>query len=257
MVQVLRVRRVQKWRGVCAGCRMLVVLVRVRQGAALTGHRQAGGVLDAAAAVRHAARVVAVVAGRQIVNGQDAAERRVLVGGDGGAQGGGQLGQRPIVAQPGDVERLVALAAGAHQLGAHALGDVRVEVERGDARRHWRWRSWIKYVPSKRVRDWLVMRHHVSIPIDCWFDYCPYDNYRYGSILSDTFRCFSMFFDIDRIDMVRVQMVRLDDEITYAPKVRTHNKQFTDHSISQHNCNISTKNIIFTGETIYVDYYLG
>lgn len=56
--------------------------------------------------------------------GQDAAEDRVVV----------YLDRRPffelpVVLRPGDVQRLVALAARAHELGAHPLGDIVFEAE--------------------------------------------------------------------------------------------------------------------------------
>lgn len=61
--------------------------------------------------------------------GQDAAEDRVVVYLDARAvlEWVAQLG---VVLGPGDVQRLIALAARAHQLGAHSLGNVVLEVER-------------------------------------------------------------------------------------------------------------------------------
>lgn len=92
-----------------------------------TGDRERGRVRDRARPVRDLARVVAVVRGRHIVDGQDVGEDGVVVGLDAAAAAG---------LRPRDVQRLIALAAGAHQLGAHSLRDVVLELERRDSRRH-------------------------------------------------------------------------------------------------------------------------
>lgn len=70
-----------------------------------------------------------------IVYGQDAGEDRVLVYLNGGLILE-LVTQLAIVLGPGDYQRLVALAARAHQLGAHSLGNIVFEVKRRYPGRH-------------------------------------------------------------------------------------------------------------------------
>lgn len=72
-----------------------------------------------------------------IVYGQDAAEDRVVVYLDARLVLE-RLAQLVVVLGPGDVQRMVALAARAHQLGAHSLGYIVFEAKRRYPRRDYK-----------------------------------------------------------------------------------------------------------------------
>lgn len=89
--------------------------------------------------VRNLTSVVPVVRRRHIVDGQDAAKDRVVVNFD-AVLAPGMAVELPLVLGPGYVQRLVTLAAGAHQLGPHPLRNVILEAKRRYPRRDYKGR---------------------------------------------------------------------------------------------------------------------
>lgn len=92
-----------------------------------TGNGQRGRIGDRSRPVADLTSVISVVRRGDIVYGQDAAEDRVVVYLDAGL---GPRAQLVAVPRPANVQRLISLAAGAHQLGAHSLRYIVFEVKR-------------------------------------------------------------------------------------------------------------------------------